>query len=439
MQMTLGTKLRLAGYAANSLIRKPVCWGYRPMHPSFMNDTRAVNRQMLQQKPLFWSPYTMGWHLSCSPAELGQWLKDDRLTTAFSCWTFAPKLEANTEFEQMLAGQLMNLPDAGHRRLRRLVSPAFSPRFAESLRPFAEAEVAAALDQSDNNGLIDVCHLTRDIPSRILASYIGVPMASLADFNALGQSVMASFDTRATPDIAGAERGIALLKQLMAAKRANPDDSFLSTLINHVEDGDRISEAEAIGLLASLFAAGVATSSDALNTAIYSLARHPGWSAWLAEHPERVQDVLAEATRWWAGTHRGYTRFANVDMEINGQRVHKGEMLQLMNSASAFDELTFHKACEFNPTRSDLKSFLFFGEGTHYCLGHALAKLITGTALLALVQRYPQFTLKQAPRIHYAISSYHMEGLVIRGSKINVQATNPHQSVSTKNAAQQAA
>ncbi len=424
MKMSFTTKLRLAGYAAKSLISKPVYWKYRPMHTSFMNDTRAAYRHMLQAAPLFWSPYTMGWHLSCSPAEIGKWMKDERLTTTFSSWAFAPKLEANTEFEKMLAGQLMSLSDADHRRVRKLVSPAFSPRFAETLRPLAQAEVAAALAQSDNNGLIDVCALTRDIPSRILAHYIGVPMSSLADFNALGQSVMASFDTTAKPDIAGAERGIALLKTLMAEKRAKPDDSFLSTLVNHVEDGERISEMEAVALMASLFAAGVATTSDALNTAIYTLAMHSGWSAWLAQHPERSLDVLTEATRWHAGTHRGYTRFAKEDLHIHGHTVRKGEMLQLMSQTSAFDELTFHKACEFNPARDDLKNFVFFGEGNHYCLGHALAKLITETALLAMVQRYPQLTLVKAPSIHYAISAYHMDGLVVQGSQLAAQTPN---------------
>jgi cytochrome P450 len=176
-----------------------------------------------------------------------------------------------------------------------------------------------------------------------------------------------------------------------------------------------------------------------LNVAVYSLARNPGWSEWLAQHPERTLDVIAETSRWWAGTHRGFTRFAKVDLEINGQRVQKGEMLQLMNQASGFDELTFRKACEFNPTRSDLKNFLFFGEGTHYCLGHALAKLMTGTALLALVQRYPQLTLKKAPSFHYTISSYAMEGLVVRGSNNSSQPINHLQSAAEQTSIQQAA
>ncbi len=431
MQMTLGTKIRMAGYAIKSLITKPVYLGYKPMDPEFANDTRAVYRQMINHQNMFWSPFTMGWHASGDHQAMGKWLKDERLTTAFSSWTFAPKMETNTEFDQMLASQLMSLPDADHRRLRKLVSPAFSPRYADSIRDAAQATVELALTDVDQNGLIDICHLTRDIPSLILARYIGVPVESLDDFNALGQSVIASFDTTATPDIAGATRGIALIKQLMTEKRQHPDDSFLSTLVNHVEDGERITEMEAVALLASLFAAGVETTSNVLNVVIYSLAKHDGWSAWLAQHPERALDVIAESLRWRVATHRGHTRFAKEDVEINGYTVRKGEMVQLMNHITGLDEITFVDAHEFNPARENLKKYGIFGEGAHYCLGHALAKLITETTVLALVKRYPQLRIEKEPCFEYALSGYHMNGLLVRG-KTHVANKPTHQETEKK-------
>lgn len=415
MQMTLGTKLRLAGYAINSLILKPKHRAYNPRSKDCMNNIRSIYEGMFQEKNMFWSPYTMGWHAGGDVSFMEKWLKDDRLSSSIYHWQFAPIKQARTDFEQMITSQLMILPEIDHRRVRRLVSSAFSPRFVESIREPARQLIVESIDAVDKDGVINASTLCHAIPARVLAMYVGVPPSAFDDFNALGQSVLASFDTTNKPDIDGANRGIAQLKALMKQKRENPDDSFLSTLVNHVEDGDRITEMEAVSLLASLFAAGVDTTGTTLVQAIYAMSKHLGWASWLHEHPTCAFDVLSEGVRWCCGTHRGLMRFAKENVQINENTVRKGEMVQFMLSSSNFDPVTYNNPWEYDPTRSSTRKVMMFGEGAHYCLGHALARMICETTLLALVERYQDISVLQEPTLHYEIMAYPMKDLLIKG------------------------
>lgn len=417
MKLSLKQKIGIAAYMARSLLTKPLFSAYNPRAQAFLQDPYPAYRRMQNDKPIFWSPHTLGWHVSGSHEFLAPLLRDERLTHSFRQWMFAPKSKAHSELDALLDNLLMSLSPQDHMRVRKLVSPAFSPRFVAVARPAIEAMVNRLLDEQDRAGVIDMVKLCRDIPINAMAIYFSIPDGMRSDFSALGHAIICSFDSAGQPDVAGAERGIAQLRELFAEKRAKPDDTFMSTLVNHMEDGERISENEALALVGSLLAAGVDTTFDYMLNIFFGLVKNPQWGSWLKQNPDRVQDVIDETFRWNNFGTRGFYRFAVQDMELLGQKIKRGEIVQIMMAIANHDPAVFPNPESFDPTRDNLDKALSFGVGAHYCLGHAIAKLIAQITTLAVINRYPHLSTTQEPVREYNMTSRRMRIFIVKGTR----------------------
>ncbi|MEZ5538642.1 MAG: cytochrome P450 [Pseudomonadales bacterium] len=402
MKLSAKQKVGIGFYMAHSLLTKPQFFAYSPRKQSFIDDPYPVYRRMRDKKPAFWSPYTIGWHISGSHEFLLQCLKDERLSHCFRLWKFAPEYDASSPLDNLLSSLLMALPAKDHMRVRKLVSPAFSPRFVAEAKPEIEALVQEELKHFDRNGELDLVKLCREIPINAMAIYFRIPDAMRGDFNALGHAIIAAFSSEMdNMDTEAAERGIAQLRALFAEKRRNPDDSFMSTLINHMEDGDSMSENEALGLVGALLAAGVDTTFDYMLNIFYGLVKNPQWGPWLLENEDKLQNLMDETFRWNTFGNRGFFRFAVEDLEIHGQKIKKGEIVQIMFSIANHDPAVFPEPNTFNPLRENLDKAYTFGLGAHYCLGHAIAKLIAQVTVMAVVKRYPTMQSKTDPTREY--------------------------------------
>jgi cytochrome P450 len=89
-----------------------------------------------------------------------------------------------------------------------------------------------------------------------------------------------------------------MLKELVAEKRAHPQDDLISIMATTVEDGERLSETEMLALLSAVLAAGPDTTRDHLANLALVLALHPHALQTLHDHPERVDDIAREGMRW---------------------------------------------------------------------------------------------------------------------------------------------
>lgn len=402
MKLSTQQKIGIAFYMLRSVFTKPQCFAYNPRKQSFIDDPYPVYRHMCDEKPAFWSPHTIGWHISGSHEFLLQCLKDERLSHCFRLWMFAPEYDAASALDNLLSSLLMALPAKDHMRVRKLVSPAFSPRFVAEAKSEIEAMVQAELEHFDRNGELDLVKLCREIPINAMAIYFRIPDAMRGDFNALGHAIIAAFSSEMdSVDTEAAERGIEQLRALFAKKRRNPDDSFMSTLINHMEDGDSMSENEALGLVGALLAAGVDTTFDYMLNIFYGLAKNPQWGRWLLDNEDKLQQLMDETFRWNTFGNRGFFRFAIEDIEIHGQKIKKGEIVQIMFSIANHDPSVFPEPNTFNPLRENLDKAYTFGLGAHYCLGHAIAKLIAQVTVMAVVRRYPDMKIKENPERVY--------------------------------------
>ncbi|MFI9816548.1 cytochrome P450 family protein [Saccharothrix variisporea] len=278
-----------------------------------------------------------------------------------------------------------------HRRLRALVSKAFTPRRVEDMRPWVERITADLLDALDAGP--EVADLREGfaypLPIEVICRLFGVP----EDLRpGLRRAVDVIFDTTASPEVALANQQdlYALLHGLIEAKRRAPGDDLTDGLIAaRDEDGSRLTEQELVDTLILVLAAGHETTVNLLDHAITALLTHPEARQRVASGEVSWADVVEETLRWQAPVAHLPLRYAVEDVSVDGVVIARGEAVLAGYAAAGRDpEVHGPTAASFDPGRAD-KTHLSFGFGAHYCLGAPLARMEAEIALPALFERFP--------------------------------------------------
>ena len=409
------TLARLLAYLLHNAVTKPGFSAYKPNnYQAFYRNPLPVYDRILREQPVFFAPSMASWIVSRYD-DVSAGLRDPRLDPNFRLWRFAPASQGNSDWDKVINGLLFTLDKASHSRIRRLTAPAFGPRTISRIEQACAGIVERCLDDITPGGTINfAAQVAQQIPREVVAALVGVKKADHPRFAALTESVMLLFDPSQNADTRHAQQGVDLMREYIAERRNNPSDDFLSQLINHVEDGDRISEWEAIGLVASLIAAGPDTSSDDLNFAIYNMLLNPGVKEQLLADPSLIDNFILEHTRH---NHFGYAapiRFALEDVEIGGHTIRKGEMIRFLIPAANRDPQVFDRPEQFDLQRDNLNKVLRYGVGAHFCVGSAIAQTIARTTLQAWLQRFPQMQLAAEPVYEKHLTSRRMQSLMLQ-------------------------
>ncbi|WP_432589307.1 cytochrome P450 [Streptomyces sp. HD1123-B1] len=287
-----------------------------------------------------------------------------------------------------------------HRRLRRMVAPAFSARRIQALRPAVEAIATALVDDLGTLPAGEVVDL-RDrlaypLPIAVIGQLMGVPEDQRDGFRALVDGV---FATTLTAEQAAANT-VALyeaLDQVIAAKRKEPGDDMTSLLIAaHDDEGDGrgFTHDELRDTLALMINAGYETTGNVIDQAITTLLTDPEQLAHVRAGRGSWDDVVEETLRHEPAVKHLPLRFARADIPLpGGQTIRKGEAI-LASYAAANRHPDWHGASAdvFDLTRP-AKDHMAFGHGVHFCLGAPLARFEVAIALRLLFERFPEMEL----------------------------------------------
>ncbi|MEU3888349.1 cytochrome P450 [Streptomyces sp. NPDC029041] len=292
-----------------------------------------------------------------------------------------------------------------HKRLRTLVSKAFTARRTAALRPRIEEITAALLDRvakAGSDGLTvdlreEFCY---PLPIQVIGELLGLPEELGTELRVVVDGVFhTSADATEVADIYA--RFYAVLGELVAAKRAAPADDLTSALISahEEESGTRLSEQELLDTLMLMISAGHETTVNLLDNAVHALLTHPAQLAHVREGRASWDDVIEETLRAEAPVASLPLRYAVEDLplrELGGPDdavIHKGEAILAVYTAAGRDpEHHGPDAAVFDVTRAS-KDHLAFGYGVHHCLGAPLGRLEARVALPALFGRFPRLAL----------------------------------------------
>ena len=316
-----------------------------------------------------------------------------------------PKLALTpTEFEAHVAEiapdervneNLLAKDGEDHRRLRRLVTKAFTPRIVEQVRPRIQQIADDLIDLVEARGSMElVDDFAFPLPITVIAELLGIPVEDRERFRVWSSNVVMPALTPEDREIAR-RRGdefIAYLDDLFAQRRAEPTDDLVSALVQAEDGGDTLSENELYSMVVLLIVAGHETTVSLIANAVHTLLTHPEQLAALRADPSLMASAVEELVRFDSPVERTITRWVAADSELGGQTLRRGDLVIAIIGSANRDAEQFRGAGELDLARGDNKH-VGFGRGPHYCLGAPLARLETEIALESLLRRLPNLRL----------------------------------------------
>ncbi|MDX3613332.1 cytochrome P450 [Streptomyces europaeiscabiei] len=291
-----------------------------------------------------------------------------------------------------------------HKRLRALVSKAFTARRTAALQPRIEEITKELLDRVEESFLRGEAVDLREefcypLPIQVISELFGLPEERGPLLRELVDKI---FDTSADPGemTAAYERLYGVLGELVAAKQESPGEDLTSGLIAaRDEDDTRLSEQELLDTLVLMISAGHETTVNLLDQAVHSLLAHPEQLAHVREGRAGWDDVVEETMRFEAPVASLPLRYAVEDLDLaefggpQGVVIGRGEPILAAYAAAGRDPERHGKDADvFDVTRAD-KEHLAFGHGVHFCLGAPLGRMEARIALPALFERFPTLEL----------------------------------------------
>jgi cytochrome P450 len=280
-----------------------------------------------------------------------------------------------------------------HTRLRALLTPEFTMRRLERLRPGIQAivdrqidEIAEAAQHSDTVDLVPT--FAFPIPFLVICDLLGLPDEKRETFSKLAT---ARFDVTGggmgTVGAIGGSREFLLAEA--ARQRKDPGPGLIGQIIR--EHGDEISDWELGGLADGVFTGGLETSASmlALGTAVL-LENRELWNRLIADSTSAVP-IVDELLRMLSVVQVSFPRFAKDDVVVAGQAISKGAVV-LVSLPAANRDPRASAGDEMDLTRAS-GSHLAFGYGFHRCVGAELARMELRMAFPTLAARFPEMAL----------------------------------------------
>ena len=370
----------------------------------FRADTYATFARMREHDPVVRQPGIDGetpiwWVTRYEDAE-AVLLDDERFVRDPRLAVPPELLPELPEFFRFIDSNMLNRDGDTHRRLRRLVSKAFTPRMIERLRPRIQEIADELIDRVSAAGEMElVSDFAFPLPITVIAELLGVPVADRESFREWSGAVVSPAFTPAGMERADALLGafVEYLLALFAQRRQAPGEDLVSALVAVEDGGDTLSEEELCSMVVLLIVAGHETTVSLIGNAMRALLTHPEQRAALERDPSLLPSAVEELIRYDGPVERTLNRWAAVDVEIRGQKIRRGDTVIVVLGAADHDPERFEAPDSLDLTAEREGRHLGFGRGRHFCLGAPLARLEAEIALGTLLRRLPGVRLAVPP------------------------------------------
>ncbi|MEU4232667.1 cytochrome P450 [Nonomuraea sp. NPDC026600] len=294
-------------------------------------------------------------------------------------------------------GHLATMDGGDHRRLRALISKAFTPARVQAMEPRMQQMVDDLLDEvaAAGDGVDLVPTFTEALPMWVICELFGVPAEDRLRLRKWTATLLAH---TTPPEVAFATQNDlqAFLHALVERKQREPADDLTTGLVQARDEGDQLTTDELVGVLWIMLVAGHETTVHLLGYAIVALAQNPGQLE-LAKAGDRWADVVEETVRYRHSVMMTSFRFTAEDVTIAGVHIPQGNAVGVVYQATGVDPAEHGaSADQFDITREQT-GHLGFGHGPRFCIGAPLARMEGRLALDSLYRRFPGLSLAIDP------------------------------------------
>jgi cytochrome P450 len=376
---------------------------------SFENDPVPTLNRLRSEDPVHWSRHGF-WFLT-RYEHVSIVLKDTvRFSSAAAGWGESNPLARKSEVgsqsrsEQSLSRSLansfnqMDAPD--HTRIRALVQAAFSRRAIEDRKSRIVEVIDALLDVAIARETFDlVADFAFHLPIIVASEIIGIPSEDRDKFRDAFASAAVLMAPKQSEE--AWSRGVAAgkwignyLRDAVGERRAHPQDDLIGALIEQESEGNRLSEAELLSALSTIYTAAGTTTERFISSGLFLLLSHPEQWNDLKRDRALVAPALEEILRFHHPSQSTSTnRRCTVDVEFAGKTLKAGDTVRVGLGAANRDPAAFDDPDVFDIRRTPRMPILSFGTGPHFCFGSALARMEGGLAIEAIADRIPDIAL----------------------------------------------
>ncbi|NKB69215.1 MAG: cytochrome P450 [Candidatus Latescibacteria bacterium] len=371
---------------------------FNPKDPAFHADPCTFLRPYREQDPVHWSDVYDKWVLTrYDDVEL--MLKDKRFGRGAEFHRIATESgQPLMPAEKMRRNWFIFRDPPDHTRLRALLNRAFTPRLVKNLGATTQKITDDLLDRVQQDGQMELmADLAYPLPVTVIAIMLGVPLADRDLFWQYASDLASVVELkRSEEDIARANT-FALemtdyFRDLIAAKRQDPQNDLISQLIALEAEGDHLSEDELLGTCSMLLFAGHETTANLIGNGLLDLLLNPDQLGLLKARPELMPSAVTELLRYSISV-AAVSRVALEDVQIDDVTIRAGQNVMGGLVSANRDPAHFRDPDKLDITRQPNRP-LSFGHGIHYCLGAPLAQLETQIAIETILKRMPDLKLK---------------------------------------------
>jgi cytochrome P450 len=295
-------------------------------------------------------------------------------------------------------------PDHAH--LRRFLHLGFNPEATRELIGQIQQAADELLDRVQDQGHMDA---SKDygflLPAYLLSDFMGVHKEdrdrvvqwSLDFVDFFNVLPITTENTRRL--VHSATEMMNYTRDLLTERRFNPKNDFLGILAKAEAEQGGPTEDEIVGNTMLLLLAGHVAVRNLIGNVVYLLLIHPDQCANLQTDSGFLQNAIEETLRYEPPVTM-IPRIALEDLELHGNAIRRGQIVQLSIASANRDETHFCNPDYFDIKRKSGK-IMSFGHGPHGCLGAHLAREETHIALETLFRRMPHLRLDETREIRW--------------------------------------
>jgi cytochrome P450 len=309
------------------------------------------------------------------------------------------------QVEEGAKGSLISVDPPLHRKLRRLVSTAFTPKVVASLEPRIAQVTNDLLDELDDTRFDLVEKLAYPLPVIVIAELLGLPASDRAQLKAWSDDLLSIQTGDFTdPDVLkeAMKKGEGLnayLLEHITRRRGHPTDDLLGQLVAAEVDGEGLEDVEIVNFSRLLLLAGHITTTMMLGNAMLCFDENPDAAKEVRAQPELVPAAVEEILRV-RSPFLFVARVTAQDTELSGVPIPANKMVMAWLLGANHDERHFADPDRFIVHR-DPNRQCAFGHGIHFCLGAPLARLEGRVALATMLRRFPDIRIADRSAVKF--------------------------------------
>ena len=286
-----------------------------------------------------------------------------------------------------------------HTWTRRLILPTMSPARVAEYEVFTRELCRHLVDEVLVRGTGDAAsEYAQQIPVRVIGHILGVPEDMSATFTEWVRDVL-EFAHDPERRQHGIINIITYLRDAIDERQAEPQDDFITELLQSEHDGEPIDRPVVMGMCALLLIAGIDTTWSSIGSTMWHLAAHPEDRRRLVAQPDLMPTAIEEFLRAYAPVTMA--RRLTEDVEYEGCPMKAGERILMNFPAANRDPEVFPDADQVILDRQQNRH-LAFGAGIHRCAGSNLARMELRVAVEEWLARIPEFELVDPALVTWA-------------------------------------